>query len=170
MTARDLEALLDYSYWANERIFQVASRLSPEEFTRPVGPGYGSVRSTMLHVLSAEWGWLGRCGGGPERGPRLDPVDYPTLDILVARWLAVESSMRAFLGELRDDDLMREVRYPGADGTPCSMRIGELLHHTANHAVHHRGQVLLFLRQLGYTPPEIDLIYYLSGKRGVRAW
>lgn len=76
MTVKDLESLYDYGYWANRKLFDVISQLTPEQFTRPVAGSYGSIRNTMVHVLSAEWGWLDRCGG-PERGPALKPGDYP---------------------------------------------------------------------------------------------
>ena len=34
MTVRDLETLYDYSYWANPKLFDPLSRLTPEELVR----------------------------------------------------------------------------------------------------------------------------------------
>ncbi|RMF59062.1 MAG: hypothetical protein D6746_08840 [Bacteroidetes bacterium] len=169
MTVRDLENLFDYSYWANEKLFQVIAQLTPEAFTRSVAGSYGSVRNTLVHVLSTEWGWLARCGG-PDRGSRLEAEHYPTADALLEAWLRVESYMRTFLSSLADEDLTRMVEYQGAGGAARSMPVGELLHHAANHAVHHRGQVALLLRELGYAPGNVDLLYYYAEKRGVSAW
>jgi uncharacterized damage-inducible protein DinB len=67
MTVKDLERLCDYGYWANHEILAVAAHLTPEQFRQTVAGSYGSVRNTMVHILSAEWGWLDRCGGH-ERG------------------------------------------------------------------------------------------------------
>jgi len=39
----------------------------------------------MVHILSVQWGWLGRCGG-PERGAPLNPGDYPTVESLTETW------------------------------------------------------------------------------------
>jgi uncharacterized damage-inducible protein DinB len=36
MTVRDLETLYDYSYWANAKLFEPLSRLTPQDFVRPV--------------------------------------------------------------------------------------------------------------------------------------
>ncbi|MDQ1473743.1 MAG: toxin ParE1/3/4, partial [Bryobacterales bacterium] len=55
MTVNDLETLFDYGYWANRKLFVVLSQLTAEQFTQPVAGSYGSVRNTMVHVLSAEW-------------------------------------------------------------------------------------------------------------------
>ena len=85
MTVKDLEDLYDYGYWANRKLFDVISRLTPEQFTQPVAGSYGSIRNTMVHALSAEWGWLDRCGG-PQRGARLNPDDYPTAESLLQSW------------------------------------------------------------------------------------
>jgi len=56
MTAKDLEDLYDYGYWADRKLFDVISQLSPEEFTQSVAGSYESVRNTMVHILSAEAG------------------------------------------------------------------------------------------------------------------
>src|ERR1700674_1261392 len=130
MTVKDLEALYDYSYWANKKLFEVIGRLTPEQFTAPVAGSYGSVRNTMVHILSAEWGWLDRCGGSP-RGPALVASDYPTLASLLDRWQQVEASVRMFLADLRDQDLDRVVEFPFGSGPKYALRLGELLHHAA---------------------------------------
>ena len=169
MTVKDLEDLYEYGYWANRKLFHVISQLTPEQFTRPVGGGYGSIRNTMVHVLSAEWGWLSRCGG-PERGPRLNAGDYPTVESLIEAWSKVEMYVREFLSKLKDEDLGRNGEYLNDRAEQRSMPLGELMQHAANHGVHHRGQVALLLRLLGYAPGDFDILFYYADKRGVAAW
>ncbi|MDY7092396.1 MAG: DinB family protein [Acidobacteriota bacterium] len=169
MKIHDLQTLFDYSYWANEKLFRVIEQLSPDEFTRPVAGSYGSIRNTLVHVLSTERGWLERCGG-PARGPKLEAAAYPTAASLIEEWRRVEGSVREFLAELDEEDLQRSAEYPGAGGAIRSMPVGELLHHTANHAVHHRGQVAVLLRELGYAPGNVDLLFYFAEQHGVKAW
>ena len=159
MTVKDLQALYDYSYWANKKLFEVLAGLTPEQFTEVVAGSYGSVRNTMVHVLSAEWGWLDRCGGAP-RGAALVASDYPTLTSLLDRWQQVEASVRTFLGDLRDEDLDRVVEFAFGSGPKHAMRLGELMHHAAIHGVHHRGQVALLLRSLGQVPGNFDILFY----------
>jgi uncharacterized damage-inducible protein DinB len=168
MTVKDLAALYDYGYWANQKLFQVMAQLTPEEFTRSVAGSYGSVRNTMVHALSAEWGWLDRCGG-PERGPRLDPADYPTVESLLETWHKVEAYVREFLSGLKDADLARNVEYTMGGAEKRSLPVGALLQHGAIHGVHHRGQVALLLRVLGYAPGNFDLLFYYADKRAVSA-
>src|SRR5262245_39362483 len=96
MTVKDLETMFDDGYWANKKLFEVVSQLTPEQFTQSVAGSYGSVRSTMVHVLSAEWGWLDRCGGA-HRGAALNAADYPTVASLLQRWQQVEAHVREFL-------------------------------------------------------------------------
>jgi uncharacterized damage-inducible protein DinB len=162
MTVRDLERLYDYGYWANKKIFGVLIQLTPEQFTQNVAGSYGSVRNTMVHILSAEWGWLDRCGGHA-RGPALKAENYPTVDSLIQTWTAVEGHLRSFLASLTDADLVRNIEFtlPNAERAHV-MRLGDLMQHGANHGVHHRGQVALLLRSLGFTPGNFDLLIFDS--------
>jgi uncharacterized damage-inducible protein DinB len=159
MTLRDVQRLFDYYYWANGRLMEVVSQLTPEEFTQSVAGSYGSVRSTLVHIVSAEWGWLGRCGG-PKRGAPLSATDYPTVESLVDTARKVESYMRDFLPTLTDADLERTVEFALPGSEPRAMLLGSLLQHAALHGVHHRGQVALLLRSLGYAPGNFDLLLY----------
>jgi uncharacterized damage-inducible protein DinB len=168
MDVKDLEVLFDYGYWANRKLFDVISKLTHEQFTRTVDGSHGSVRNTMVHVLSAEWGWLDRCGG-PNRGAPLNPADYPTAESLVSTWNKVETYLREFLSTLRDQDLARSVEFAIGGAEKRSMPLGELMQHAANHGVHHRGQVSLLLRLLGHSPDNFDILFYHAERRGMRA-
>ena len=161
MTVADLEVLYDYGYWANRRLFQAISVLSDEEFSRAVAGSYGSIRNTLVHVLSAEWGWLDR-SGGHARGPRLNAQDFPDLKSVVQVWDKVEGYVRSFLSGLEEDDLVRVIEFDFGAEARGSVRVGEALHHGAVHASHHRGQVALMLRELGHVPGNFDIVFYYA--------
>jgi uncharacterized damage-inducible protein DinB len=158
MTVAELQRLFDYAYWANRRLFATLAQLTDEQLTHTVAGTYGSIRNTLVHMLSAEWGWLDRCGGAP-RGPALKPEDFPTLQSITDVWDRVEADVRAFLGGLTDADLDRVVEFTMAQGRGRGM-LGQLMHHGAVHGIHHRGQVALLVRMLGHAPGNFDVLFY----------
>jgi uncharacterized damage-inducible protein DinB len=164
MHVADLTHLYDYNYWATERVMRAISALTPQQFTQSVAGSYGSIRNTLVHVLSAEWGWLDRCGGLP-RGERLKSEDYPTVASLISAWTHVEYHMRRFLSELSDDDLARDVEFAFGGGPKQSVSRGDVLLHAAVHGAHHRGQIALLLRTLGFVPGDFDLLMYAVDQR-----
>lgn len=165
MTVEDLKTLFDYSYWATAGLRDPLSHVTTEQFTQPVAGSYGSIRNTMVHMLSAEWGWLERCGGSP-RGPALNAQDYPTVASLFDRWKYVEARVGEFLSTLQDEDLERVVEF-AIGGSKQSMPLGQLMHHAAIHGVHHRGQVALLLRTLGHVPGNFDVLLYYARRSAV---
>ena len=164
MTVDDLERRFDYNYWANKRLLFVVARLTPDEFTRTVAGSYGSIRNTLVHMMSAEWGWIDRCGG-PSRPAQLRADDYPTLQSVIEQWAVVEGYAREFVGTLTDADLDRIVEFTLGLTGKQAMALGELLQHATTHGVHHRGQVALLLRMLGHAPGNFDLLFYDAEKR-----
>ena len=161
MHAADIARLYDYNCWANARLMDVVSRLTPDEFTQRGVGSYGSIRNTLVHILSAEWGWLERCGGYP-RGERLKAEDFPTVESIVAVWRRIESEMRSFLDTLPDADLATDISFAFGPGPAQTATKGDLLQHAVLHAVHHRGQVAMLLRELGRTPGNFDFLFYAT--------
>jgi uncharacterized damage-inducible protein DinB len=161
MRVTDIRYLYDYSSWANAQLLAVVSRLSPAEFTRHIAGSYGSIRNTLVHVLSAEWGWVDRCGGR-RRGDRLKAEDYPTAAVFVETWQRVDGWMHELLAGLTDEDLEEDVGFSFAPGMAGSLPRGQLLQHAVFHAVHHRGQVALLLRAIGHAPGNFDLLIYAN--------
>jgi uncharacterized damage-inducible protein DinB len=160
MQVADLQRLYDYHYWANGKLLAALEQLTAEQFVAPVTGSYGSIRNTLVHSLSAEWGWLDRCGG-PPRGAPLKPDQFPTLSAVSAACALVEGHMRAFLSGLGDADLARPVSFAFGTGPAHEMLLGDLLQHAAIHAVHHRGQVALMTRASGLSPGNFDLVIFL---------
>jgi uncharacterized damage-inducible protein DinB len=76
---------------------------------------------------------------------------------------------RAFLEELDDEALSRELSLPWADrfakraGAEHAhpTRLGETLYQVVAHSTYHRGQANTLLRQAGVTPPLADYIAWL---------
>lgn len=161
MNVKDLETLYDYGYWANGKLFHTMAELTPEQFAQCVSDNHGSIRNTMVHILSAECGWMDRCGG-PKRVAPLDPANFPTVASVVEAWKKLEVSVREFLSALRDEDLARNIEFSIGGSEKRSMPLGQLLQHAANHGVHHRGQVSLLLRLLGFEPENFDILFYYA--------
>lgn len=169
MTIKDIEDIYNYSDWANQKLMKVIEGLTPEDFTGSERGPSGSIRTKLVHMLSAEWGWLARCGG-PDRGPKLEPQDFATLAAIEETWGRVQRGRRELLSTLKDDDVLRMITYYNDNGEARSLPLGEMMQHAANHNAHHRGQVSLMLRMLGHTPGNVDQLFYHGERRGVPVW
>src|SRR5215218_5354437 len=94
MDASDLRTLIDYHYWARDRILEGAAALAPDALTRDMGSSFRSVRDTLVHTYSAEWAWCERWNG---RSPKahVSPESVPDVAALRARWEELETHVRA---------------------------------------------------------------------------
>jgi uncharacterized damage-inducible protein DinB len=160
MTFADLKLLLDYQYWARDRMLESVERLTPEQYQRDLGTSFGSVHGTLVHMCSAEWIWCERLLGHSPRQP-LDAAKFPTLDALRAEWTAVEGRIRANLAQAGEAGADRVYEYTLLSGLASRAPFWQILQHVVNHGTYHRGQVTTLLRQLGAQPPQpTDLIAF----------
>lgn len=160
MTVQDLRNLLDYHYWARDRMLDALDPLTPEQVNRDLGSSFKSIRETVVHTYSAEWAWHQRWQGQSPTVPL--PLDlFPDMASIRGQWTAHEARMRAFLGDLDDEGIGRVIHYKLLSGAVGSAAIWQMLQHLVNHASYHRGQVTTMLRQIGASPAKsMDLIAF----------
>jgi uncharacterized damage-inducible protein DinB len=160
MNVRDLQTLLDYHYWARDRVLAAAEPLTAEQFTRDLGSSFKSVRDTLAHTFSAEWAWYSRWQG-TSPSAQLPAEDFPDVATIRERWVAQESLVRAFIASLDDAGIERVIEYKMLNGQAAATPIWQMLQHMVNHARYHRGQVTTMLRQLGAAPAKsMDMIAF----------
>jgi uncharacterized damage-inducible protein DinB len=161
ISVETLRDLFDYNYWARDRQLKACAALTEEQFLRPMGNSFSSVRDTLAHMIFAEWVWLERwLGRSPTQADRqqVAPDKFPTLDSVRERWSGLERNMRSYLGNLEEHALSRPLTYTNWRGQVCSYQLGQTMFHVANHQTYHRGQVTTLLRQLGAEAPEVDYL------------
>lgn len=160
MTPEALIALLDFHYWARDRLLDAVERLTPAQFRRDLGSSFGSVRDTLVHLVSAEWAWCSRWQGASPSA-HLTATDFETAGDIRRRWNEEEARVRTFVDRLGPYELNHVIEYALFGGAPTRSVCWHTLQHVVNHATYHRGQVTAMLRQLGAEPPRNqDLINF----------
>jgi uncharacterized damage-inducible protein DinB len=160
MNQADLRVLLDYHYWARDRMLAAVETLTPEQYLKDLGNSFKSVRDTVVHIYFAEWAWHSRwLGNSPLHGLTFE--DYPDPASIRRVWIAHESKMRAFVDALDEEGVTRLYEYKNLAGQDFKSIFWHMFQHVVNHATYHRGQVTTMIRQLGANPGQAqDLIAF----------
>ena len=161
MQVDDIRTLYEYNYWANERILRAASAVGQEVLTAPAPFPSGSLRGTLVHIMSAEWIWRQRWLGVMPTA-MLSEADFPTLEAIRERWWAEEAGMRSFLADLTDAALQRPLVMVNTRGVPQPpLPLWQVMLHMLNHGTQHRSEAAAMLTAAGHSPGDIDLILFL---------
>ena len=160
MTYDDLHLLIDYNYWARDRVLDAVGAITPEQFLRPMGNSFGSVRDTIAHICAAERIWITRLKGEKLQGIQ-KPDRLPDVDAARKEWVELEVEMREQLARLGPNAVERTIEYQDLRGTDQADPLWQMLQHMVNHGTYHRGQITTMLRQLDAAPPKsMDLISF----------
>ncbi len=171
MTKEDIQLLYEYDRWANGMVFEAASRLSPEQFTKNLGGAFPSVRDTLLHIVAGEWVWFQYWNADSldakfvadlqrRRDSLFDRNLFQTFAEVRAKWVEVEKEQIDLVASTSDEALHRMMPY-----RTMYVPLVQLMQHVANHSTYHRGQVSLMMRQLGAEPAATDFHVFLAERR-----
>lgn len=143
---------------ARPRMLKNLEQLSADEFVRELpGIGWGSIRNSLMHIFGAENFWIRRILQGQEDASVGKPEDYTSVADARAKWEEVAAETKRFLRGLTPEQLTEVKTYKFRDGT-MDLRIDYVVHHILTHEFHHKGQLMMALRTLGYEPQETDLL------------
>jgi len=133
--------------------------LSAEQFTKPLGSSFSSVRDTLGHIYGVEWLWLERFQGrSPSAIP--DAKQFEHIDQLKSRWTEFEPTLLNFVRGLTPEDLDRVMEYKTMKFGVYRNPLWQSMLHLVNHGSYHRGQITTMLRQLSAQPILTDLMHF----------
>ena len=151
-----------YNRWANLRLYEFASYLSPDQYKADRGAFFHSVHGTLNHLLVADRIWMRRFTGTGDAPPRLDTILFNEFATLSAAREAEDERIGDFIEHLDEGALAGEVHYVNSSGNTFAQRLDSLLDHFFNHQTHHRGQAHALLTHfLGNGgAPSLDLVTF----------
>ncbi len=152
-----LTTLFRHNLWANTRMIELCSGLNDEQLDSAAVGGYGSIRSTLQHIVTAERSYVSRISTGqpfrrPEGAPPLSLAEMQEWAQTSGQGL-IEWAPRVQAGDAA------EINW---DGTIISVPKTILLTQAINHATEHRSQIMAILTGLGIEPPELDSWSYFA--------
>ena len=147
-TVEHLRQLFAYNDWANRRLI-VALKDSPSEKSRKI----------LAHLLVTEQEYFARLYGKDSTGFNF----WRNLTLEDCGALARETSEKyeKLLRRFDEEGLDIAAKYKTSEGVAQENTCRELLTHVLFHSSIHRGNIILKLREEGFTPPKIDYIIYL---------
>ncbi len=149
---------LAYTTWATQLLLTAAAGLTEEELTRDFKTSDRCVLDTLVHVFAADRIWLARIeGNSPSAFVTPEDREFTRLQ---SAWPALLGRWKDWAAQLGDRDVEATISYRDMKGNPWESPLWQIVLHVVNHGTHHRGQVSGFLRSMGHTPPQLDLIAY----------
>jgi uncharacterized damage-inducible protein DinB len=156
-----------YNAWANQRVYEAAAGLAPEEFTRDTGAFFGSMMGTLNHLLVADRIWMKRFTGDGDAPAALDTILFPDFARLRTAREAEDKRIMAWIASLDAKAVAGRFTYMTvSDMRTVSQRLAPALDHLFNHQTHHRGQAHMILTVLGRPSLNLDLIFFQRTEEG----
>lgn len=112
----------------------------------------------ISHLINSQDKWMARLQQDPDAPGRSWWEPTYALDELAPRWEASTARWTAYIESLTDTELATELNYTGYDGGIWAARPLDIALQLCYHAIHHRAQIQLFLREAGVDPDFVDYI------------
>ena len=143
-------------------LLDFCSEIKPEDFTRQNGFAWQSVRDSLVHIADCYYAWLGSfvlLNTIKPITPKEELVSF-NVEKIKLRFAEVDQFVDEVLdrhGNQLFEMIERKIPWR-EDPEIVELSPGKLLMHTITHEYHHKGQITAMLRQMGYEPPNTDVL------------
>lgn len=127
----------------------------PGDYTKGVTFDSKSIRRIQVHAANTYQGWI-MTFAQKQEATDFDEQNYPTVESVRKLFASVDALVADFILESRHN-WMEEIHGDFPDKSVVLNR-AEIFTHVITHEFHHKGQILMLARGMGYTPPDTDII------------
>ncbi|WHY85884.1 DinB family protein [Neobacillus novalis] len=140
-----------------ESLFSYCETLPQSDYIKELETfGGDSIRSLHAHVADCYRVWLGSRALG-KSFPKITPDSINNVAEMREVFRKIDDLVHEFLNEFKGKwDNTIQVSFE--EGRRAEISALWLFTHTITHEFHHKGQIVKIGRQLGYIPPDTDLI------------
>lgn len=159
-----LESLLkdyaSFNRWANTQMVEWLQSKPSELMEREMPSSFPTLKSTLLHIWSAEDIWLQRLKLVSPNVFLFQHFQGSTEDVF-SGVLQCSAAFEAYVHAMPDAEFQQNCDFKLLNGTPDTRPRSYMIHHCMNHSTYHRGQVVTMARNFGLSdPPATDFIRY----------
>ena len=165
-----IKTLYAYNSWAAARLLDSLEQLSSAELSAPGCSGHGSIRDTLAHFMTTQFGWISWFDGSMTMSQayavRISGDTIDTIAKARERWAPIDKQATALVNGLSEEKLKDTWSWSLPTGGSDSLPLWRLLTHVANHGTHTRAQIVAGIRRAGHDAPNIDFLNYSLSVRG----
>lgn len=165
-------AFAKYNRGANLNLVETLGKAGAEVLTKETGTYYQTVLGTIQHCFWYEVSWLKRykaLGDYPALQAAVLDEDVDRLKAMVGDDFAklaalmkeIDSLYVSFVEELKDEDLMKPIRFKNYKGEEQERIVWQTIFHVLNHYTHHRGEISGALDRMGVSNDFAGFFRYL---------
>jgi uncharacterized damage-inducible protein DinB len=152
------QTMAAYNGWMNRKLYEAAARLPDEERRADRGAFFGSIHSTLNHILWGDRVWLSRFNGGSYPVGAIGVDLYDAFAELLDARRAMDDEISSWAATVDNAALAGTLTwFSGVAQRELSRPRWLCVTQMFNHQTHHRGQVTTLLKQAGIDPGVTDL-------------
>ena len=168
-----VQVMARYNAWQNRQLTQILDKMDHGEITKDRGAYFGSILSTLNHLMWGDRVWMSRFSDTVQPPANLSAPGGGMPDTVsettnIGDWSAqrfdLDGKITLWADGLHMIDLKGDLNwYSGAAGQDMSKPYSICVMHFLNHQTHHRGQVHAMLTAAGQSAPVSDLALMPEG-------
>jgi len=159
----DSRNLLEYTQALRNRYLEQVASLPWGEVVESRGASFDCLRDILLHTIDAEDRLVNYViPGRTQDWVSRNPEEFQDIDSIRKRARDVESKVKAYLANMKPEELERKVELPRKGMPTMSVRVEDILVHVALENIHHFGELIALLWQMDIEPSHMGWINYLQ--------
>ena len=141
--------LFQYDKWATTRLLEIFDQ-KPAANPR--------INELLSHMQSTQRIWLDRVQGRKETVKRFQPR---TQEIIWKDMQQCHEDWVAYIQSLQPTDFDNLVSYTNFQGDHFTNNLTNIITQVTNHGTHHRGNIVVLMKEEAYLPPNLDYISFV---------